>query len=92
MINVLTINLDEKEIEQRFLEELRKRLDKIENTKTFWDMKTLCKQTCLSENTIKERFFYDSRFPKYKVGGKWLMPAKETEEFLLKWLKEQPRN
>lgn len=89
---MVTIELDAHEIEQRFLEELRKHLAKIERSQTFWDMKTLCKQTCLSENTIKERFFYDPRFPKFKVGGKWLFPAKECEEFLLMWLKEQPRN
>ncbi|MED1419053.1 hypothetical protein [Bacillus smithii] len=88
---MISIQLDERRLEQRFLEELRKRLDKIEQSQTFWDMKTLCKKTCLSENTIKERFFYDPRFPKFKVGGKWLFPAKECEEFLLTWLKEQPR-
>lgn len=89
---MLTFNIDEHQIEQRFLEELRKRLDKIQHRHTFWDMKELCRQTCMSENNIKEKFFYDKRFPKYKIGGKWYFPAKETEEFLLMWLKEQPTN
>jgi hypothetical protein len=53
-------------------------------------MKELCRQTCMSENNIKEKFFYDPRFQKYKVGGKWLFPAKETEHFLLTWINEQP--
>lgn len=89
---MLTIQLNEEEIQQRFDEELKKRLDRIESQKTFWDMKTLCQQTCLSENTIKEKFFYDERFPKFKIGGKWMFPARETENFLLSWLREQPRN
>ena len=89
---MLTINLDEKQIEKMFLEELKKRLEQLERRHTFWDMKELCRQTCMSENNIKEKFFYDPRFPKYKIGGKWYFPAKECEEFLLTWIKEQPRN
>lgn len=89
---MLSIQLDEREIEKRFIEELQKRLKHIENRHTFWDMKTLCKQTCLSENTIKEKFFYDPMFPKHKVGGKWLFPTAECERFLLEWIMEQPTN
>lgn len=89
---MLSIQLDEREIEQRFLEELKKRLRQIENRYTFWDMKELCRQTQLSENNIKEKFFYDPRFPKHKVGGKWLFPASECEKFLLEWISEQPTN
>jgi phage pi2 protein 07 len=88
---VLDIRINEKEIEQRFLEELKKQLNQLEHRRIFWDMKELCRQTCMSENNIKEKFFYDPRFPKFKVGGKWLFPAKECEEFLIMWLKEQPR-
>ncbi|MBT2728417.1 group-specific protein [Bacillus sp. ISL-75] len=89
---MLKITLDEKKIEELFLEELRIRLQKIEKKHTFWDAEELCQQTCMSINNIKEKFFYDPRFPKYKVGGKWYFPAKECEEFLLMWIKEQPRN
>lgn len=89
---MISLQVDEQHIEQRFLEELRKRLDKIERRHTFWDMKELCRQTNMSENSIKEKFFYDPRFPKHKIGGKWYFPAKECEEFLLMWIKEQPKN
>ncbi|MDH5161479.1 hypothetical protein [Heyndrickxia oleronia] len=88
---MITVQLDENKIEHRFYEELRKRLDQLEHRRTLWDMKELCKQTCMSENNIKEKFFYDYRFPKYKVGGKWFFPAKETESFLLTWLNEQQK-
>lgn len=89
---MLTLQVNEKVIEQQFLEELRKRLDIIEQRYTFWDMKELCKQTQMSENNIKEKFFYDPRFPKHKIGGKWLFPARECEQFLLMWIKEQPNS
>lgn len=89
---MLIVQVDENVIEQRFVEELKKRLDHIEHRKTLWDMKELCHQTSMSENNIKEKFFYDKRFPKYKIGGKWYFPARECEEFLLMWLKEQQTN
>ncbi|PEA80791.1 hypothetical protein [Bacillus pseudomycoides] len=86
---MLNINVDKQMVEQIFFKELRKRLDQIEHRKTLWDMKELCKQASMSENTIKEKFFYDERFPKYKIGGKWYFPALEAENFLLMWIKEQ---
>lgn len=89
---MLDIHIDEKVIEQRFLEELKKRLDRIEQSRTLWDMKELCRQTSMSENSIKDKFFYDERFPKHKIGGKWYFPARKTEEFLLMWIREQPNH
>lgn len=87
---MLSIQLDEHIIEQQFLTELRKKIDQIEKRHTFWDMKELCRQTNMSKNNIMEKFFHDERFPKYKIGAKWFFPAKECEEFLLTWIKEQP--
>lgn len=89
---MINVQVDENEIEQIFLEELKKRLDHIELSRTLWDTNELKRHTCMSWNTIQERFFFDPRFPKYKIGGKWYFPAKETEEFLLMWIKEQPMN
>lgn len=86
---MLSVQVDEQEIERCFREELKKRLDEIQQRCTFWDMKELCRQTNMSEPFIKEKFFFDPRFPKYKIGNKWYFPAKETEEFLLQWLREQ---
>lgn len=89
---MISVQLNEIEIEQRFIEELRKRLEQIEQRRTLWDMKELCRQTCMSENNIKEKFFYDERFSKRKIGGKWYFPAIATERFLLSWIAEQPEN
>lgn len=88
---MISIHVDKSKVEQIYYEELKKRLVHLENRQVFWDMKTLCKVTCMSENFIKEQFFYDSRFQKYRVGRKWLFPAKETEEFLINWLKGHPQ-
>ncbi|WP_182103752.1 hypothetical protein [Niallia taxi] len=87
---MINIKVDENYVEHLFLQELEKRLNDLESRSTLWDMKKLIKQTNMSENSIKEKFFYDSRFPKYKVGGKWYFPTREAEQFILTWIKEQP--
>lgn len=87
---MLSIEVNEREIEKLFLEELHKTLRKIETRYTFWDMKELCRQTHMSENNIKEKFFHDPNFPKHKVGAKWLFPAAKCEQFLLDWISKQP--
>jgi methionyl-tRNA synthetase len=87
---VLAIQLDEQAVETMFLEELKKRLNQLENRHTLWDMKELCRQTCMSEYSIKEKLFVDERFPKFRSGGKWYFPARECERFLLQWVREQP--
>lgn len=89
---MINLQIDQRAIEEQFLDELRKRLDHIERRHTFWDMKELMRQTNMGESSIKEKFFYDPRFPKHKVGGKWYFPAVECEAFLLAWIKEQPTN
>lgn len=85
---MITVQVDQEEVETLYLKELKKRLNEIEHRRTLWDMNELCRQTCMSENNIKDKFFYDPRFPKHKVGGKWYFPAKQCEAFLLQWIKE----
>ncbi|SCM00677.1 Group-specific protein [Bacillus cytotoxicus] len=43
----------------------------------------------MSWNTIQDQFFFDPRFPKFKVGQKWYFPAKQTQKFLLEWAEEK---
>lgn len=85
----LEIKVDEKEVRKLYLEGFEKQIKKVNAELTFWDTKELKRRTCMSLNTIHKEFFYDPRFPKYKLGGKWYFPAKKTEEFLLMWLEEQ---
>jgi hypothetical protein len=89
---MLEINLNENIVEEMVLKEIKNKIEKIQAKLTFWDLNELSKQTCMSIGNIKEKFFYDERFPKYKVGGKWYFPAAECEAFLRQWIKEQPKN
>lgn len=83
---MLTVQVDQAAIEQLYRDEIAKKVASVENELIFWDTKELKRRTCLSWNTIQDAFFHDKDFPKVKLGGKWLFPAKETEEFLSKWL------
>jgi len=86
------VQIDQRAAEEIFFEEIKKRVNMIESKLTFWDLSELSKQTCMSIGSIKEKFFYDQSFPKYKVGGKWYMPAAECEKFLIDWIKRQPQH
>ncbi|OLS39100.1 group-specific protein [Bacillus sp. MRMR6] len=86
---MLQVNVDEQEVKQLCLEKIEEMLKDVEKDLVFWSRKELIRRTCLSWNTILDTFFYDPRFPKHKVGNKWLFPADATKKFLLQWLSEQ---
>ncbi|MFE4428830.1 group-specific protein [Peribacillus butanolivorans] len=86
---MIEVNIDEKEVRKLFLEELKEHIKKVDAELLFWDTKELTKRTSMSLSTVQKEFFYDPRFPKRKVGGKWYFPAEKTKEFLLSWLDEQ---
>jgi hypothetical protein len=86
---LLNIQIDENEALKLYMEKVEEKLKDFDAELVFWDSKELMRRTCMSWNFIQDQFFFDSRFPKYKVNSKWVFPAKETREFLLTWLKEK---
>lgn len=89
---MIQVHVDEQAVEQLYLQAINNRLDEIDKKLVFWDSSDLKRCTRMSWNTIQDNFFHEPDFPKVKVGGKWYFPAKETEEFLNKWLKERRSN
>lgn len=89
---MLSIQIDELEIKKLARERIAELVKESDAEFVFWDTSELMKRTCLSWNTIQAQFFFDSRFPKHKVGAKWMFPARETREFLTLWLSEQPKS
>lgn len=67
------------------------KLQQNDGKQVVWDIKTLCEKTCMSRSFVQNTLFCLSDFPKFKVGGKWLIPAEEAEHFLIEWSKHQPR-
>ena len=86
---MLDVQINEKEAKELFFQKVEEKLKQFDADLVFWDSNELKRRTCLSWNTIQKEFFFDPDFPKYKVGGKWMFPATEAKEFLLKWLKNR---
>jgi len=83
---MLEVKIDEAAVEQLYRKEIEKHLVGLDKELVYWDSKELKRRTCLSWNTIQDTFFHHPDFPKVKLGGKWLFPAKEAEAFLRSWI------
>ncbi|MED4455941.1 group-specific protein [Metabacillus fastidiosus] len=82
---MIAIQIDQKELTELYMNEIRKSIERLEQDMTFWDAKELKRQTNMSWNSIQEFFFHDPDFPKFKVNQKWYFPAAECRAFLIKW-------
>ncbi|QOH62380.1 group-specific protein [Paenibacillus polymyxa] len=86
---MIEISVDENEAKKFILKKISDLVEEVDAEYVFWDTKELKKRTCMSWNTIMGAFFYDPRFIKRKIGGKWYFPARETRAFLEQWILEQ---
>ncbi|WP_028988054.1 hypothetical protein [Thermicanus aegyptius] len=86
---MLTVQIDEVAVQEQIRQRIAELVKEADTELVFWDSKELMRRTCMSWNTIQKEFFFDQRFPKFKVGGKWYFPAQETKKFLLEWLRER---
>ncbi|WP_144561616.1 group-specific protein [Bacillus mycoides] len=85
---MLSVQVDETEVRKLYLAKIEEKVKEIDSELIFWDSNELIRRTCMSWSTIQREFFYDPRFPKFKVGGKWYYPSREAKNFLLQWLSE----
>lgn len=85
---MLSVQIDEHQVKQMYMEKLEEKIKEVDTELVFWDSRELERRTCMSWNTIQKEFFFHPDFPKYKIGGKWYFPAKETKAFLLNWLRK----
>ncbi|ANY76412.1 group-specific protein [Paenibacillus ihbetae] len=86
---MVTVQLNETEVLKIYEEKIAEMLKDADKDLVFWDSGELTKRTCMSWSTIQNTFFYDPRFVKRKIGGKWYFPAQETRQFLEMWIREQ---
>jgi len=87
---LIGVTINDSMVKELCRKQVERLVCEIDSEYVFWDTAELKRRTCLSWNTIQSLFFYDPRFPKRKIGGKWFFPARETREFLELWLDEQP--
>lgn len=87
--SLISLAINEAEIRDMCQESISEMLKQVDTEYVFWDTSELKRRTCMSWNTIQDTFFYDPRFPKSKVGGKWYFPVREARTFLETWLNEK---
>ncbi|MBU9714457.1 group-specific protein [Evansella tamaricis] len=87
---MINLQIDDAEVKNMYMNKLDERMRELDLELVYWDRKELLRRTCMSWNFIQEQFFYDEEFKKlrFKVGSKWFFKARETQQFLLKWLEE----
>jgi phage pi2 protein 07 len=86
---MITVSVDKTEVLRIARERISELVKEVDAEYVFWDSAELKRRTCMSWDTIQATFFFDPRFPKHKIGGKWYFPARETRAFLEQWLREQ---
>lgn len=89
---MLTVQIDEAQVREEIRRRIAELVKEVDAEYVFWDTEELKRRTCMCWNTILSTFFYDPRFPKAKIGGKWYFPARQAREFLERWFEEQRRN
>ena len=88
-MSIVNVQIDESAVQEQIRQRVKELVTEVEADLVFWDRKELMRRTNMSWNFIQEQFFFDSRFPKFKIGSKWYFPARETRDFLITWLYEQ---
>ncbi len=79
-MNLFSINEDlMREMMQQAVQE---QAEKIAQEKIFW---TVQDYTNMHIKTMKEHFFYDPDFPKFKIGATWRFPVTKVKEYLDEW-------
>lgn len=86
-MNLFSINEDlMREMMQQAVQE---QAEKIAQEKIFWTVQDLQDYTNMHIKTMKEHFFYDPDFPKFKIGATWRFPAAKVKVYLDTWSQEQ---
>lgn len=89
MEKIVQVSINSDAIEKIIEQQLQHMFQQTDGKQVFWDIKTLCKKTCMSRSFIQSTFFWLPDFPKFKVGGKWLIRSDDAEKFLIEWSKKQ---
>ncbi|MEH7340860.1 helix-turn-helix domain-containing protein [Priestia megaterium] len=88
---MIEIKLDDDELKALYLEEVQKRLDKIELQSILMDTKQLCKVLSLSWPTVEKLFLSDPNFPSMRIGKKWLFNRKQVQDYIDHWSIEKKK-
>lgn len=85
---MLSVQVDAQQVREMCKTRIDQLVKEADADLVYWDAGELMRRTCMSWNFIQDQFFFDERFPKFKIGKKWYFPAREAREFLEKWIRE----
>jgi excisionase family DNA binding protein len=85
---IIQLSLNEEGLKELYLSELQKHLKHVEMDTMLMDSKELCKKLNLSWPTIEKLFLNDPKFPKMRVGKKWIFNRKEVQKYIDYWSNE----
>lgn len=82
-------NINEDAMRDMMRQAIEEKAAQLAQEKIFWTVSELEEYANMNINTMKNHFFYDERFPKFKVGRDWRFPVARTKQFLEQWAMEQ---
>ncbi len=89
---MISFEIDQELLKELYLQKVEEHLQEIEMEVFFIDSKQLVTYLNMSWNTIVSHLLYDEKFPKVRLGSKWLFNRKEVQEFMEKYYLEVRNN
>ncbi|MCM3676906.1 helix-turn-helix domain-containing protein [Peribacillus simplex] len=89
---MISFEIDQELLKALYLQKVEEHLQEIEMEVFFMDSKQLATYLNMSWNTIVSHLLYDEKFPKVRLGSKWLFNRKEVQEFMEKYYLEVRNN
>lgn len=89
---MISFEIDQELLKELYLQKVEEHLQEIEMEVFFMDSKQLATYLNMSWNTIVSHLLYDEKFPKVRLGSKWLFNRKEVQEFMKKYYVEVRNN
>jgi excisionase family DNA binding protein len=89
---MINFEIDQELLKELYLQKVEEHLQEIEMEVFFMDSKQLATYLNMSWNTIVSHLLYDEKFPKVRLGSKWLFNRKEVQEFMEKYYLEVRNN
>ncbi|MDQ7861123.1 group-specific protein [Peribacillus frigoritolerans] len=77
---MISFEIDQELLKELYIQKVEEHLQEIEMEVFFMDSKQLATYLNMSWNTIVSHLLYDERFPKVRLGSKWLFNEKEVKK------------
>lgn len=84
---MITLEIDQKELKDLYLQKVEERLKEIEETVFFMNSKQLTAYLNMSWASVEKHMLHDEEFGAIRLGSKWLFHKKTVDEYMNKFYK-----